>query len=222
MKPHGFTRRGTAFFRVYGDGVLQVVKFNRECSGAKDLCIGLFSMYSELRPQWFTSSGCIPHYSVVNIIGERETLVFRFKPEYQDSITKQLNVLREEGIPWLNKISTQPEMSDGIRYLETSWGGPYIWNDSFKIAPYLASGDLENAHRVVQAILDQRNMAYKANRSIFQTEEEYQKYLEPRLEEDKELYRILDMTDRGDSDEIEMYLQRNYQNNVSYARFCMK
>ena len=222
LKPHGFVRRGTAFFRVHGDGILQVVKFNRERSGEKELCIGLFSLYSELDLCWFTGRGCIPRYPIVNILGQRWESVCRFELDYHNSLIKQLNVLCDAGIPWLNQIETPLDMSRGVHYLETSWGGSYIWNDSFKIAPYLRSGELENARRVVQAILDQHNMAYKANRELYKDEEEYKNYLRPWLEQDRALYDLRSMIERGDAVEIEAYLRNNYEKNLPYASFCMK
>lgn len=68
----GFVRRGAAFFRVWGDGVLQVLKFQRErCYQVHDLSVGIFSMYGNLFPEWFTSGGCIPRGSVVDSVGLR-------------------------------------------------------------------------------------------------------------------------------------------------------
>jgi len=54
---HHFTRRGNAFFRAY-NGVIEVIKFCYEPHGARyDLLVGMHSMYSELKAQWFTSRG---------------------------------------------------------------------------------------------------------------------------------------------------------------------
>ena len=71
VEGHGFFQRGDAFFRVVGDGVLQLLKFEHErCFSHFSLCIGLYSMYSELEQRWFTSTGCIPQYSVMNFVGK--------------------------------------------------------------------------------------------------------------------------------------------------------
>ena len=68
----GFVRRGSAFFRVWGDGVLQVLKFERQPgSRVHDLRVGVFSMCGKLYPEWFTSSGCIPRASIANFIDLR-------------------------------------------------------------------------------------------------------------------------------------------------------
>lgn len=71
----GFSKRGDAFFRILGDGVLQVLKFEYEpCFTHYSLNVGLFSMYSELRESWFTSSGCIPRYCVMNFVGKQNAI----------------------------------------------------------------------------------------------------------------------------------------------------
>ena len=42
----GFVRRGSAFFRVWGDGVVQVLKFERHSIYKDhDLSVGVYSMY---------------------------------------------------------------------------------------------------------------------------------------------------------------------------------
>ena len=69
LQETGFVRRGSAFFRVWGDGVLQVLKFERQRGDrVYDLSVGVFSMYGRLYPEWFTSSGCIPRASIASFI----------------------------------------------------------------------------------------------------------------------------------------------------------
>lgn len=59
--PHGFIKKGSAFFRLHGDGVLQTLKWIYEAHmGAHILYFGLLSMYGKILPQWLTSAGCIP------------------------------------------------------------------------------------------------------------------------------------------------------------------
>ena len=62
------------YFRVYEDGVFQVLKFHNERrTYAPTINIGLFSLYGELMEQWFTVSGCIPRYEIVNLVVKRKT-----------------------------------------------------------------------------------------------------------------------------------------------------
>ena len=68
MKTHGFRKKGTAFFRVLASEILQVVKTEKG-RGRAEIQFGVFSLYSELLPQWLTSSGCIPRYHVLAMRG---------------------------------------------------------------------------------------------------------------------------------------------------------
>ena len=64
LKVHGWD----AFFRVHGDGVLQVIRKNSE-KGRRFVDVGLFSMYGKILPQWLTCAGCIPRYEVLYLSG---------------------------------------------------------------------------------------------------------------------------------------------------------
>lgn len=228
LKPHGFVRRGSAFFRLYGDGVLQVLKFERRRDNLLELQVGLFSMYSELLPQWFTSRDCIPRYSIMNIVGKRDVQCVQLIPNTSGynqivlqtvSVDQQLQILRESGIGWLNSIGTQKELFEGIRFLETSWGGSFWWIDSLKVAPCLCCGDLETAKQILAAILEQHEQAYTANRRIF-TDEQYKEYLKDRRQEDEVLIKLLRIIENGDMDQIQSYLTQNYAANIILAKFC--
>ena len=48
--PHGFVAKGNALFRVIGDGVLQVLTFQKQASKTWVLTVGLQSLYSEMYP----------------------------------------------------------------------------------------------------------------------------------------------------------------------------
>lgn len=215
---NAFKKRGSAFFRVWGDGVLQIIKFEyQNCFSHHSLNIGIQSMYGELLPQWFTSSGCIPRYCVLNLIGKKtaveivnNTLVFT-TPE------QQIEVLRKKGIPWLNSITTQARLSEGIRHLD---GDRMWWNDSQKIAPYLASGNTNMAEQVIKSIIQQNESAlfskkFKLSEDKFTeavNRSEY--YLLP-------LRKLLTMIQHQKREEIKQYLENNYSQNCQYARFCM-
>lgn len=105
-----FSRRGDAFFRILGDGVLQVLKFEYEpCFTHYSLNVGLFSMYSELRESWFTSSGCIPRYCVMNFAGKQNAI--NVKTDENNIYTfnvispeAQIQTLEESAFPVLDSI----------------------------------------------------------------------------------------------------------------------
>lgn len=248
---HGFTKRGKAFFRVHGDGVLQVIKFEYErCGELYLLYIGLFSMYGELEPQWFTSSGCIPRYCVTLLQNVRDVLRSKevFGITYYDPVSpeEQLEILIEKGFPWLDSIDTQEKLLDGICYLE-SVENSVRWNDFEKVAPCLSTNQFDKAELVVCSILQQHYCARSAPHltdlplcSVFKphadddddidnytdafwTENDYAVFTEKfATEEDNKFLQIHKWLYESDHAAIEKYLSENYVANCKSAKFCVK
>ena len=218
LEGQNFTRRGKAFFRVHGDGILQTVKVEYEphnfgvVPSMHTLNIGLQSMYGELLKQWFTSSGCIPRYDVSNVLGVRWSTV---------TAEEQVEQLREYGIPWLNSITTQQKHLEGIRYLETSWGGRMYLNNDELITPYMMLGDYESAAQVISAILEQHASGYTWDKR-WQTYEQHLKSCQRLEEEDRPLKEKLNWLQTNDHETIQKYLMENYKRNCELAKFCMK
>jgi hypothetical protein len=203
----GFRRRGSAYFRLVGDGVLQVVKpkYERGLYG-HILYVGLFSMYGDLLRQWFTSSGCIPRYSVMNCAAQNEIPVV-----YAPPICDQIELFRDPVLDWLNSIDTQKKLSIAIRKLDSTW------NDAMKIAPYLACAEINHAKKVVNEIVKQHTYANYFNSALFDTNRHQEDE-----NEDQQLFVLLQMIDRADTVEIDKYLKNNYVRNIEYAGFCIK
>lgn len=205
-----FTKRGRAYFRVIGDGVLQIVKRQyQRAFYADELCVGLLSMYSEMQPEWFTSFGCITRYPVVNCAMQKDIPLLAVPP-----MDEQVQMLQDIVLPWMDSIDAQKRLISAITKMDRRW------NDSFKIAPYLACGETNHAKKVVREILAQHAFAYD-NRSLSgdyppSDVEEWEK------QEDEDFYQLLKMIDRADLEEIHKFLQRNYEQNRVYAKFCIK
>lgn len=218
LEGQNFTRRGKAFFRVHGDGILQTIKFEYEphnfgvVPSMHTLNIGLQSMYGELLKQWFSSTGCIPRYDISNVLGVRWSTV---------TAEEQVEQLREHGIPWLNNVVTQRQLLEGIRYLETSWGGRMHLNNDELIAPYMMLGDYKSAAQVISAILEQHANALASNKR-WQTSEQYLIGCQSLEEEDKPLKQRLNWLQTNDNETIHKYLMENYKRNCEFAKFCMK
>ena len=223
---NGFLRRGKAFFRIAGDGVLQVIKNERQVRGyPHNLSIGLFSMYGEIRQQWFTSGGCIPRYSIVNLIGKKDPNLLIPSGSYYISsailLEEQLRILKGTGFDWLNSITTQEQLANGICQLDALCYTNIIWNDLFKFEPFLCSGDLDSAAKVIDAILSQHRSALEIN-CKHMSKADAEQYLLKMQEEDRPLHRKLEMVHRADSSAIHSYLSENYARNCTYARFCTR
>ena len=119
MKTHGFRKKGTAFFRVLASEILQVVKAEKGRGGA-EIQFGVFSLYSELLPQWLTSSGCIPRYHVIAFLGSRSVL--SLDPSGRVEIIgmkEQLDIFYQKAVPWLDSIITQEQLCDGQLIMDT-------------------------------------------------------------------------------------------------------
>lgn len=161
-----FFQRGDAYFRVVGDGVLQLLKFEYERSFSHfSLCVGLYSMYSELDRRWFTSSGCIPQYSVMNFAGKASAVnINEEKGIYTFEVLSpqaQIRTLNESAFLTLDRINSQEQLINQMNRLDIARWGSIVWNDLNKFAPYLKSGDFRSAEKVLTSVLRQHNcLAY--------------------------------------------------------------
>ena len=218
-KAHGFYRKGNAMFRVHGDGVLQIIKLDRDrLSRELTVSLGLQSMYSELLPQWFTASGCIPRYCILDVPCKESSNPFEYRSELL-RYEKELIFLQENGFEWLDRIDTQAGLADAICQLDISAAGKIVWNDAMKIAPYLCSKQFEFAGKVISAIIERYDAAVEAN-GLWMKEEELEAYVK-RYQGDYEKYvDLFEMISNRDMEKMQRYLENNYTFSFSCARFC--
>ena len=186
-KGSGFVRRGSAFFRVWGDGVLQVLKFEYQPGyPVHDLCVGIFSLYGKLYPRWFTSGGCIPRGSIASFAGLRSTDGFLsptrftkndngqfFYDGFPVSVDSTQRLLDENGERWkycftpeqqvrILKDNLLPWLNDMISQSLAAKAMYKIWpvpNDSLRFDAHLASGEWIEAEQTMSAILKQHDNA---------------------------------------------------------------
>lgn len=204
----GFARKGKSFFRIWGDGVLQIIKYGHERAFRSDLiCIGLFSMYAPLEPKHFTASGCIAKYSIMNCYEQNAVPPISAPP-----VQTQIDMLRDRVAPWLNSINTQKRLIEAMTKLDRSW------NDSAKIGPYLACGQQNHAKKVIKEIIG--SSAFAQIRNAPEREETVDELLVRVYQEKTIYYGVIEIIDRGE-EAIQAYLQTNYTTNAGYARFCM-
>lgn len=205
----GFTQKGQSFFRLIGDGVLQVIKCKYERKLRGDIIyIGLFSMYSDLQPQWFTASGCIPRYSITNCYYQNNIpLVFAIP------MRTQIDMLGSQVIQWLDSIDTQKKLIRAISKLDPRW------NDILKVCPYLVCGEHNHAKKAIREILSQHDFL-RSNGYQYIEDSNGLTFLK-REQEDVNLSVLLEMISNGAANEINSYLKENYARNMVCARFCM-
>lgn len=249
LRETGFVRRGSAFFRVWGDGVLQVLKFERQSIyKVHHLKIGIFSMYGRLRPEWFTSSGCIPRGSIASFVG------LRFVDNYLSpncftktdngqylydgfsvSIDQTQRIWDGNGERWKYYFTPEQQvhiltekvlhwlnnMTTQSLAAKAMYEIDPIPNDDLRFDAHLAAGEWVEAEQVMSAILKQHADAQASWKQTFSAEKFAQ--MSARLEtEDAPLKAALKMVQEKDEEITSSYLKDNCKRNCEFAKFCMK
>ena len=232
---HGFIRRGEAFFRCCGDGVIQNILYEKRIHpyATTDIKFGLYSVYGELEPRWMTSSGCIPRYHahwLIPGIKERYYEVRSKTSQHMDDVTSvecyslDLRFVECTIIPFLDQINTQAELSKAIIQLDKEARGPVVkdvlWNDLIKIAPYMHSKDYEMALFVVNNIIEQHEHAARQKMCFLRNG----KTTEELLQEEGTcyFYGLRNMLLEQDERRIGQYLNSNHAKNQKLISFMRR
>jgi len=226
-----FVKKGKAFFRVWGEGVLQVIKFEYEPHMAyRVLSVGFQSMYGNLRKQLFSSSGCITGYGVSLIRSMAEGRTERIPPLFLTA-EEQLCLLKDYALPFLDTIKTQSDLGKAYCALDNTESGSVIWNCTRKMDAFLAAGEYALADKVVSSILRQHLPSRDEAGRLLENEDywalpwnesnysEYEKKYH--REEDDDFLKIHHWIASEDYDSIQKYLRDNYEQNCQYAKFCL-
>lgn len=223
MKEHHFTRRGNAFFRTYS-GVIEVVKFCYEPHmDCYNLLVGMHSMYSELKDQWFTSRGCIPSFSVMKFIDVYDTSItvpegFQVSPPVSPDV--QLAILRYHGLPWLDTITSQLRFANGWTYLSLMGCRQIKTLPSTQLlplfAPYLKCKQYDAAEVIIDRKIEQSRNALQQRLKDGSVSDQSVRSVIERWQELKEL------AASHDEERIDAYLTGNYNRNCEYVKFCMR
>ena len=245
----GFVRRGSAFFRVWGDGVLQVLKFERHSIyKVHDLSVGVFSMYGRLYPEWFTSSGCIPRASIASFIDLR--FVDYYLPPNRLTKTDNGQFLYD-GLPvmvdpkqWLRdedgehwKYWFTPEqqvhiltekvlpwlndMTSQSLAAKAMYKITPVADDSLRFDAHLAAGEWLEAEQTMSAILKQHSDAKASWKRTF-SQDKYLEMVARQEVRDEPLIAAYKMVKEKNEETISSYLSDNYKRNCELAKFCMK
>ena len=206
-KSHGFITKRNSCFRIKGDGILQILKFEYEpWLSQYELRIGLYSLYSFLQPHWLTPSGCILRYPVMACTQMYQDV--SYSPE------QQLHALQEFGFAWLDAMHTQSDLVDAMCEIEIRIHGKIQWIDSFKLAPYLSSGNYHAAERILSSIL-QQHLGPDVWTTNPWTEIDYEIYRLRYPGKDEHLLLIYDWIHNKDISAIQSYLSDNFVVNSS-------
>lgn len=210
---NNFIKKGSAFFRIIGDGVVQAVKYSYQPHGdvRHILSLGLTSMYAELSVDDFSSFGCCLKYEVANVCGIRDT----------SADDDQELLLIQKVLPWLNKMVSQRLLLEGIHYIEMVRSGEIYWQNSYKVEIFLICQEYDFAERVIKTILKQhsdvRCIGYSELVDRLSPKQLDQKMR--RLDRyDYELLQKLSLVQDRDAARIQHYLEQNFLENCVLAK----
>ncbi len=249
LRGTGFVRRGSAFFRVWGDGVLQVLKFERQhIYEVHHLRVGVFSMYGRLYPQWFTSIGCIPRGSIASFVGLRfvdhylspycftKTDSGQFLYDGFHVMVDPNQWLRDEnGENWKYYFTPEQQvhiltekvlpwlnnMTSQSLAAKAMYEIDPVPNDSLRFDAHLAAGEWIEAEQTMSAILKQHADAQASWKRTF-SQDEYEEMVAEQAVRDEPLIAAHKMVQEKDKEAISSYLRENYKRNCELAKFCMK
>ena len=245
----GFVRRGSAFFRVCGDGVLQVLKFaHQRGDRVHDLSVGVFSMYGRLYPEWFTSSGCIPRASIASFIDLRFVDYYLSPNRFTKTDNGQFlydgfpvmvepkQWLRDEnGEHWKYYFTPEQQvhilekkvlpwlnnMTSQSMAAKAMYEIEPIPNDSLRFDAHLAAGEWTQAEQTMSAILKQHADAQASWERHF-SKDKFAEMVARQEVRDVPLKAALKMVQEKNEEAISSYLRENYKRNCELAKFCMK
>lgn len=245
----GFVRRGSAFFRVWGDGVLQVLKFERHSIfEVQDLSVGIFSMYGRLYQEWFTSSGCIPRGSVASFVGLRFVDYYLspnsftktdngqfFYAGFPVSVDSTQRMWDENGERWKYYFTPEQQvhiladkvlpwlnnMTSQSLAAKAMYEMYPVLNDGLRFDAHLAAGEWIQAEQTMAAIMKQHADAQASWKQTF-SKEKYEEMVARQEVRDVQLKAAHKMVQATDEKAISSYLRENYKRNCELAKFCMK
>ena len=225
-KENGFYKRRNAFFRVHGDGIVQILQYKkrmRPYPPCIDLNLGLYSMYGEIRPQELTPGGCVAKYPTHWLKpGAKEASVRSlFDSSFQNGNfydhEVDVDFTKEKIIPLLNGMKTQQELAETMCFMDqhtnTFCVGRILWNDIKKYYPYLRAGNYKMAQKVIHAIVAQRESVRERHRQTWTTEA-FENYWNSCKDEDRWINDLKELADSEDDCAIREYLDNNYRTNL--------
>jgi len=236
---NGFVRRKKAFFRVVGDGVFQVLKFGwRRYAFNPTFDLGLFSTYGVIRESMVTASG-FGQYEVYTTGADFVETVASISQEFP--FNKHMEILEKIAIPWMNSINTQGKLAEAlcildcvrlsdltvesftsgtVKVFDSALDSRIMWNDSYKLAPFVHCGEIEKAQRIAKGIRDQHADALQS-RYKYMSPEEIEAYIEETNKFHERLYSFLQMIDTNDVENLSKCIYENYENNKKLVGFAM-
>lgn len=217
-----FVRRGTAFIRVHGDGVLQILKVEKiPYWDAYEIFLDVFSMYDELDSGVFSAKGCVARYALVLFCGKHSAEYTEKVGDHYEgriiSLDMQVSLLKKTVMPFLDNIRTQAQLVNAMCKLDELAYSKILWNDIHKYVPFLYSGDYLSAQKVILAILEQHKFAAERRRLTLSSQD-YEAFRTKLQEEDWMFIRKLQIAELGDSAAMKEHFQSCFERNCKLSK----
>lgn len=223
---HRFASKGQVFFRLHADTILQAISFRYERTFSHySLNIGLMSLYSEAENSLFSARSALPHFSIcclenrssaVSLDREHEFVSFSVR-----SPEEQLCLLEKCGFEWLDGVVTQEHLLCAMNFLDNVSYKTIIWNNEFKLAPFLAIGDYYSADLVIASILDQQLGPCSFSPPPW-NKDDYLYYSTHFPNKNEDLLHLHKLIANKNKEAINTYLEENYQKNAERLHFLRR
>lgn len=222
-KNHSFIQKGQNYYRIIGDGVLQVIKLQYERSfNHYSLNICLISLYSKHSKENFFKNSSFPQYSICCLIGQQTSVSYTEQNGISYfhimSLHDQITLLAEKGFDWLDHINDQERLWKALFDLDTVSYKSVIWNDVQKIAPFLATENYIHADRVISSMLSQQ-LGPNTWAEPPWTEKDFTQYEHLYPTENRDLILIHQWIAENSIENIKTYLYNNYLKNKGMYNF---
>ncbi len=223
---HGFTSKGHVFFRLHADTILQAICFRYErVFSHYSLNIGLMSLYSDAENSLFSARSALPRFSIYCL--ENQTSAVWIDRQHElisfsvQSPEKQLYLLEKCGFEWLDGVVTQEQLLCAMNFLDSVSYKTTIWNDEFKLAPFLAVEDYCSADRVIASILDQQ-LGPRSFSTPPWNEDDFLYYSIHFPNRNEDLLHIHKLIANKNKELINTYLEENYKKNADRLGFLRR
>ena len=223
MLDENYKKHGNTFFKVQGDGILVVVKFEKEHHiPIPVLSIDLRSIYSKIEDWIKSPRNLFGRYMVLSFIGKTPGGVFNddysaVTEWYYPSKEEQTEIFRDNCLPEIRRLKTQDDLVDMINRMEIMEFKSTLNNNPDKIASYLFCNKYQEALAVVNGIIAQNESGSEQERKMM-TQKDYQEYMDRAKQIVKPFYELQQWILSQDRERIQSYLSENYQRNKTILR----
>ena len=226
-KHHGFSQHGKAYYRCFGEGILQIITTgNRDYLDDRSpertdkhrksnrISFYFWSMYEDLPEAFFNDAQYF-----IGIYPE-QLIEKRLNPDFM-GLQEQYKLMVSHGFPYLDSIKTQKDLLHAVIDYETiEIGTPNYMNNEI-VSAYLLCDEPKEALLRLACLHVQNDMAFHSNNQNLRENKIYDEYFKHLNDhQSKMAYRdhlfwnIL----LGENESIKEILRQNFRRNCEWAK----